>query len=131
MSNNSISASSADRHPTSPLISNVRWLDLKREYPMFDAEYFRSKFDLQRKKAGGSHTVEIRLQNGECYHAESLISIEDNHVLFRVYPPIEEASDQSIKLELLIIPYESIVRILITRNKPKKIGKIGYKYKDK
>lgn len=98
---------------------------------MFDAKYFRSKFDLQRKKAGGSHTVEICLYNGEYYHAESLTSIEDNHVLFRVYPPIEKASDKNIKLELLAIPYESIVRILITRNKPKKVGNIGFGYKGK
>lgn len=106
---------------------------------MLDASYFKSAFLDQLKAAGAKSTVELHLVNAHTHRVRAVLDASVAFVAFEAYRQridggrndqhweAETAgSEASADMVRIVIPYESIVEIVITPPEDSAAQRIGF-----
>ena len=107
---------------------------------MLDAAYFRNRLAKDVATVGDAAVVEVRLRNGQLHRVHKILSVEDGYVILDAYELRgneaalwkEQWQEQvfdakgSTNVSRAVVPYESIVDVLILRGQVGTQPRIGF-----
>jgi hypothetical protein len=106
---------------------------------MIDSAYFKNRLAKDVATTGDAAVVEVRLRNGQLHRIHKILSVEDGYVVLEAYDlrgneaiwkeqwqeQVFEAKGSSA-VSRAVVPYESIVDVLILRGQIGNQPRIGF-----
>ena len=106
---------------------------------MIDSTYFKNRLAKDVSTAGDAAVVEVRLRNGQLHRVHGILAVEDGYVVLEAYDlrgneaiwkeqwqeQVFEAKGSNA-VSRAVVPYESIVDVLILRGQVGSQPRIGF-----
>lgn len=105
---------------------------------MIDATYFQDQLPRDAAAVGKAAIVEVRVQSGQYHRVRAVLEVKPGYVVLERYEPRgEQGTTQSWheqvlggkasgKVERAIVPYESILDVVIAEGGEAAVGRIGF-----
>ena len=106
---------------------------------MIDSAYFEHRLAKDVATVGDAAVVEVRLRNGQLHRVHRILSVENGYVVLEAYDLRgneaiwkEQWQEQvfggkgSSAVSRAVVPYESIIDVLILRGQPGTQPRIGF-----
>ena len=106
---------------------------------MIDAKYFEDQLSLDAAPAGTHAVVEVRVRSGQYHRVHAVVAVHPGYVILERYEPKSEeglgtdAWHQQVlngtgkgPYERAIVPFESILDIVISTGGPGAAARIGF-----